>query len=253
MTLTRQRLKYLTHPGTFCLALLILMLYMVVRDTGLYPTIMGDEWTYSSFARLTPYRDTLIPSYLYYSLYGLTKQCGTGFLACSQLINAVLFVSAAPFIYLVARRVASGPVAAVVGLVAVAGPANSYTGYFMPEAMYFCAFWAFSALVFWFLDQRSTRRLVWTGVALGLLAMVKVHALFLVPAYCTFLFYAAWAGRDDQGAPHWWRWRCAWPVAICLPAPMAWACSGRCMASRPASTRKGSAAFTRRWTMHAGT
>lgn len=210
MTPSRPSLKYVFHPGAFCFALLVLLLYMVLRDTGLYPTIMGDEWTYSSNARLTPFAETIIPSYLYYGLYSVTNQCGDAFLACSRLINAVLFASSAPFIFLVARRVASGPVAAAVALLAVAGPSNSYTSYYMPEAMYFCTFWAFTAAVFWFFDRRSTRRLLCSAVLLGLLALIKVHALFLMPGYAVFLAYASWTGRADEGAPHWLRRAIMW-------------------------------------------
>ena len=82
-----------------CMAGLVLaLLYMLQRDMGLYPTIFGDEWTYSSSSRLMLYKDALLPSYLYFSLYGLTSGCGDSFLDCSRIINAILFVAAAPFI-----------------------------------------------------------------------------------------------------------------------------------------------------------
>ena len=200
--------------------LLLALLYMVRRDMGLYPTIFGDEWTYSSFARLMAYKDTLIPSYLYFSLYGLTSQCGDSFLECSRIINALLFVAAAPFIYTIARRVATRNVAAAVALLSIAAPANSYTAYFMPEAMYFLAFWIFSAAVFAFFENASRRWLAVSAVLLGLMAMIKVHALFLVPGYCCFLLYAAWAGRSEPGAARWIRRGLGW-IAVALALALA--------------------------------
>jgi phosphoglycerol transferase len=196
-------------------AMLLLMLYLVMRDIGIFSTVFGDEWTYSSFSRLTAYKDTLMPSYLYFSLFGVTSQCGDSFLECSRIINAILFVSAAPFIYAIARRVTTRNVAAAVALLSIAAPANSYTAYFMPEAMYFLAFWIFSSAVFAFVEHSSRRRLAASAVLLGLMAMIKVHALFLVPAYCCFLFYAAYAGRSEAGAARWIRRGLGW-IALAL-------------------------------------
>ena len=202
------------------LGLLLALLYMGQRDMGLYPTIFGDEWTYSSFSRLTAYRDTLIPSYLYFSLFGLTSQCGDSFLDCARIVNALLFVAAAPFIYRIARRLAGRNVAAAVALLSIAGPVNSYSAYFMPEAMYFLAFWIFSAAVFAFVEQASRRWLAVSAVLLGLMAMIKVHALFLAPAYCCFLLYVAWAERTRPGAARWIRRGLGW-IALALALALA--------------------------------
>ena len=199
------KLRTIPLQPLFVVALMLVLIYLVMRDIGTYPTVFGDEWTYSSYSRLTPFRQTLLPSYLYFSLFGITAGCGDSFLACARVINAVLFVAAAPFIYTIARRIASGPVAAAVALLSIAGPANSYTAYFMPEAMYFLAFWMFSAAVFAFFERQSWRRLLVGAVLLGLMAMIKVHALFLVPGYCCFLLYAAYAQRDAGGAARWMR------------------------------------------------
>jgi phosphoglycerol transferase len=196
-------------------ALLLALLYLVMRDMGIYPTIFGDEWTYSSSARLTPYKDALLPSYLYFSLFGVTSQCGDRFLECSRIINAVLFVAASPFIYSIARRVTTQRVAAAVALLSIAIPTNSYTAFFMPEAMYFLAFWVFSAAVFAFLADLSGRWLAVSAVVLGLMALIKVHALFLVPGYCCFLLYAAWAARGDAGGAQWIRRAAGW-IALAL-------------------------------------
>lgn len=204
--------------------LLLALLYMVQRDMGLYPTIFGDEWTYSSFSRLVAYKDTLIPNYLYFSLYGLTSQCGDSFLNCARIVNAMLFVGAAPFIYTIARRVTTRNVAAAVALLSIAGPANSYTAYFMPEAMYFLAFWIFSAAVFAFLENASRRWLAASAVLLGLMAMIKVHALFLAPGFCCFLLYAAWSKRSQPGAARWFLRGLGWialALALALVARMA--------------------------------
>ncbi|GJI96153.1 hypothetical protein RugamoR57_28710 [Duganella caerulea] len=197
------RIPRLSDPALFSLALLAIFLFIVFRNIGLYPTVFGDEWSYSSFTRLTPFKDTQVPSYLYYTVYRLTNFCGEGFLECARLINAVFYVAATPFLYLIARQYMPRRLAAVVALLAVLAPTNSYTAYFMPEAMYFWAFWVFSWTVLRGLGRVDVRAVMLSSAILGLMAMVKVHALFLIPAYVVYLAYAAFAQRKAGDG---WRW-----------------------------------------------
>ena len=176
--------------------MLLCFVLLVQRNAGLYPFVFADEWLYSQAARLQPLGDSILPSYLYLALFRATSTCGSAFLDCARVLNAILFVAAAPFIYLVARRVA-GPAAAVaVALASVLAPASSYTAYFMPEASYFFGFW----LLAWLMLGRGGEAgpaLGWrfgalAGSALGLLALIKVHALFLLPALLAFVLWRGW-------------------------------------------------------------
>ncbi len=129
---------------TMFFLLVLFLVYLVFRNMGLYPTVFADEYSYSMFSRLLPLSESSVPSYIYLKLYSVTNACGDGFLGCAKLINAFLFILAAPFIFLIARRVASETASVVVSLLAVFGPINSYTAYFMPESFYFLSFWVFS-------------------------------------------------------------------------------------------------------------
>jgi phosphoglycerol transferase len=190
--------------GVTAFAVLALaFLYMSLRNAGLYPSVMGDEWTYSSAARLEAFRDAIIPNYLYYSVFGVTKQCGTASLECARSLNALFFLGAAPFLYLLARRVASRPVACAVALLAVLRPANSYTAYFMPEAMYYCGFWLLTWSAFNIQRQPGWRTILTSAAILGLLSMVKVHALFLLPGWCLFLVFVVATTTPQPGWRHW--------------------------------------------------
>ncbi|MYM37220.1 hypothetical protein GTP38_23105 [Duganella sp. FT94W] len=195
--LTRLRLRLRPPPfaAIFIAALFAAFVYLTLRNMGLYPTIFGDEWTYSNFARLTPYREALIPSYLYYTVYGGTSACGDAFLECSRGVNALFYLGAAPWIYLLARRWCGQWTAAAVALLAVLRPSNTYTAYFMPEAMYFWGFWLFSWCVLALHGLPRRAGLVLSAAVLGMLALIKVHALFLLPAWCAFLLYQAWRAR----------------------------------------------------------
>ncbi|ELX10635.1 hypothetical protein Jab_2c27330 [Janthinobacterium sp. HH01] len=198
----RQR-QALTAYG-FPLALMAVLLYLVLRNTGANPVVFADEWLYSKFARLQPLDQSQVPSWLYLKLFGQTNACGTGFLQCARVLNAALFVAAAPFIYLVARPLAGRPAARGIALLAVLSPVSSYTGYFMPESMYFLGFWVLS----WALlagdgpapQWRPTlRHALLGGALLGVLSLIKVHALFLLPALCLFLIHS----RRSAGRRGW--------------------------------------------------
>lgn len=184
----------------FGLGLLACLCYLVWRNMGLYPMLFADEWFYSSAARLLPFDKSVLPSYLYLALFRQTNSCGVGFLDCARILNAVLLVGAAPFIYLIARTLCGKPAAALLALACVLAPVSSFTAYFMPEMAYFFLFFVFA----WFaLAHRAAPPLLYslaTGALLGMMSSVKVHALFLVPAQLAFIAYLCWSGRHTGGS-----------------------------------------------------
>lgn len=189
--------------------------WLLERHLGLNPVIFADELYYSRMARLAPLGDALVPSYLYLWLFGASNACGPGFLDCVRIGNALLFVGAGPFIYLIARRVTAAPAAIAITLLSLLAPFNLYTAFFMPEATYYFGFVVLS----WLLLTRSAwsmpRLGLAAGLVLGMMSLVKVHALFLLPALCLYLAGAAWL-REPGG-----RWlRAALAGAALLAATM---------------------------------
>lgn len=185
--------------AAWLLALLAIALLLIFRNAGLYPMIMGDEWTYSSLTRLVPLREATLPSYLYFMLFRASSSCGDGFLECSRIMNTLLFMASAFPLYALTRRVASPVVASLVALAAVLAPVNVYTAYFMPESSYFLGFWLVTWVAFYFHDAPDMRRAALLGGATGLLAMVKVHGLFLLPALACFTVFTHWERRAERG------------------------------------------------------
>lgn len=178
----------------FAALLLATFAYLVLRNRGALPMVFADEWLYSQFARLRPLADSTLPSYLYLGLFGATSSCGASFLGCARFGNAALFMLAAPFIYLVARPITGRHAAMAVALASMLGAVNSYTAYFMPEAMYFLCFWVLSWAVLNQIGGNGLTGGLVAGVLLGVMSLVKVHALFLLPA---LLGYALWRGWRD--------------------------------------------------------
>jgi phosphoglycerol transferase len=184
--------------------LALLFVLLCFRNTGLYPTILSDETTYNIFARLVPYSEATVPSYLYFALFRMTSSCGDGFLDCARIFNSLLYIAAAPFVYLVARKLMRPAVAVVVALLSVGSATNVYTAFFMPEASYFFAFWALSWSVLQYAEKPSSLRAIVAGALLGVLSLIKVHAVFLGPAVILFLAINGYLQRHTVGA-HWMR------------------------------------------------
>src|SRR5688572_5396819 len=122
--------------NTLLVAMFLTLLGLLFRNSGIYPVVFADEWSYSTFSRLISFDQVPIPSYLYFLTFRTSSLCGDDFLGCARILNSVFFVASAPFIYLTAKRVSSPSAATVVAIASVAGAANIYTAFFMPEAMY---------------------------------------------------------------------------------------------------------------------
>ena len=169
---------------------------LLFRNSGIYPLVFADEYTYSKLSRLMPLADSTIPCYLYLAIYRVTSICGDGFLDGARILNALFFVFATPFIYLTARRVCTRGIASIVVLLALLGPINSFTAYFMPEAFYFFSFWVLT----WFILRLDSSSNLWSwcfsGILLGLSALIKPHSLLLLPAIVLYVFYIS---RKKEG------------------------------------------------------
>jgi hypothetical protein len=199
MTPTPLSTKLRQHAWELALfgAMLLTMFYLLQRNLDLSPALFADEWYYSKYSRLTPLGEAIVPSYLYLWLFRSTNACGDQFLDCARVLNALFYVAAAPFVYLVARRLAGRPLALAIALTALLAPLNMYTAFFMPEAMYFFGFALLSWVALNHAHWRSTRYGLTTGALLGVMSLVKVHGLFLLPALLLFIVFTRWnkAGR----------------------------------------------------------
>lgn len=170
----------------YAAALALVAVLLSVRNSDLYPQVFSDEYAYSVGARLQPLARAGIPNYLFFALFGTTSACGDAFLDCARHLNLLLFIAGAPFIYLVGRRVASPHLSGIVTLLALAGPTNLYTAFFMPESSYWFVFWATTWLAVRAGERPQTMNWAIVGVAVGILALVKPHGLFVAPALAAF-------------------------------------------------------------------
>ncbi|HWJ94892.1 MAG TPA: glycosyltransferase family 39 protein, partial [Telluria sp.] len=179
-------------------AALLMLALLTQRHAGLNPAVFADEWFYSKMARLMDLKDAIVPSYLYLWIFRASNACGTGFLDCVRFGNAVFFVSAAPFVFLTARAFTTARVAGLVAVLSLLAPLHLYTAFFMPEALYYFLFCVLGWVALTREQWSATRKALAGGVLLGVMSLVKVHALFLLPALCLFLLF------DSAGANGGW-------------------------------------------------
>jgi phosphoglycerol transferase len=170
-------------------ALLSIILLLIFRNSSLYPAVFADEYGYSMHARLLPLSESTIPGYVYLLIYRFTNVCGDNYLQCTRLLNTIFFVSAAPFIYAVARRYCGKNFAVLVSILAILGPTNVYTAFFMPEPLYFLMFWVFTWQALRLTDQSSASHWITSGALLALASLVKPHALLFIPGVLLYLLF----------------------------------------------------------------
>lgn len=173
----------------FLVVLIGAFVFLIARSWSMYPSVFPDEFVHSRAARLISLSSAEIPSYLYYWVYSLTAFFDDGFLKAARVLNVAFFVSGCYLVYMTARRVTCAQVSAIIGTVAVFSPINTYTTYFMPESMFYFVFWAMVYVLLKPSDGSKGGRSHWmaVGTALGILSLVKPHALFIYPAlllYC---------------------------------------------------------------------
>lgn len=168
-------------------AMVAIFIFLVFRNSGLGPSVLGDEWSYSLYSRLLPLSKAQLPSFLYFLIYRSSNMCGPDFMGCVRILNASFFVAAAPFIFMLARRHMQAGLALVLTVASLLGPVSTYTAFFIPEAMYFFLFWVFGWLVLVVLPQASARNGLLVGALLGAMCLVKLHAVFLLAGYAGYL------------------------------------------------------------------
>jgi phosphoglycerol transferase len=175
-------------------------LLLVLRNAGLYTVVSSDESTYSKLARLLPLASATIPDYVYFRIYRFTNICGAEFLGCAKILNALFFVAATPFVYLTARRYCSSVTSLAISALTLIGPINTYTSYFMPESMYFFGFWVLTWHLLRQTPKSGSRHWGVAGVLLGMTALVKPHALLMLPGLVAYVVFACKEG-DGRWLP----------------------------------------------------
>ncbi len=119
-----------------------------------------------------------IPNLLYYRIYAALA--GPDIYFSAKLLNAAFVVGAAAPAYTTARAYLRPCEAAAFSVLVICAPMDTFARYFMPESLYYFGFWCVTCLLLRAPRFNAGAVAVAAGIALGLLSLVKPHALALV-------------------------------------------------------------------------
>jgi len=162
-------------------------IFLYIRSLGLYPRIFADEYTYSYFTKYVGLVDSGIPSFLFYSTYGIITYFANDFLWYARVTNILFYVAGGWFVFLTAKSCLDYKNALIVTAVALFGTYSIYTHFFMPEAMFYFGFWLFIYLFLRIKNGSSAGVYLIAAFVFGCLSLVKPHALLFMPACLVFI------------------------------------------------------------------
>jgi phosphoglycerol transferase len=174
------------------------VIWVMTRIMDVLPKILGDELIYSTNARHTALAESSLPNYLFNLIYSTTSWFGYGFYSAAKLYNIVFLIGFAAVVYFAARLIAKPGVSFVVALIALVGPISAYASYFTPEMMFYfgCALVIYYSLRFH--ARTGAGKWALLGVGLGLVTLVKPHALFLAAPIVAYVVYLAFKGEGNR-------------------------------------------------------
>jgi phosphoglycerol transferase len=159
---------------------------------------MQDEYIYTSAAKNLPFAEQFYSNYLFSLVMSITNSCGDEFYACTKTINSFFFMGTVLLTFLIALRFLAFRWSVFVASVVALSPIAIPVSYFMPETMYF----SMMTLTVWLTLIVSKREswLFWivSGLSLGATALVKPHAVFMLPAFVFFAFIFAFKKSDSS-------------------------------------------------------
>lgn len=169
-------------------AYFLILVTVLFRILPFKVTVLADEFTFSLLSFFVPFQEAHIPSYLYFAIVGAAKSCGGAYYECARLMNVAFLGVSGLMVFLIARLfVPSIRLAAFVGALSLLLPTNIYAGFFMPEMVYLAGFLAFSYLMLSTPAAATHLRWALNGAGLGVLALIKPHALLLLPAVAVYM------------------------------------------------------------------
>ena len=176
----------------------LLALWSISRVWTVLPSIMQDEYIYTSQAKNLPFAEQFYSNYLFSLVMGATNSCGYEFYDCTKAINSFFFMGTVLVTFLIAIRFLTFRWSTFVASVTALSPIAIPVSYFMPETMYFFMM----TLTIWLTLVVSKREhwLLWvvSGLSLGAAALVKPHAVFMLPAFIVFAFIFAYKKSDSN-------------------------------------------------------
>ncbi len=156
---------------------------------GVGPIVFADETLHSMTARLKHISDAYSPSFAFYAVYQVTNSCGNAFLDCARTLNVLFFLGSAVLFYWLCLRYVDRRYALVLLVVYLGVPSNILLLFFIPDAMYYALFALFLVTVL--VVEGASGALI-GGALLGVMAIVKTNAMFVLVGFIFFFLIETW-------------------------------------------------------------
>lgn len=189
-----------TWPGHDWMAALLVALavaaWVLLRNAAISGPLIWDEGVYVQQSRFgtdlglkhpgAAFGGPSMPNLLFLKLYSLAFEFPARFMEVARALNALCFGLGGAAMYAVARLVLPTAPAAGWAVIGAGGAIASFAAMFTPESMYLLGFWSVVWLLLRSLPHSLRRAMVHAGLALGLMMLVKPHALMLLAALTLF-------------------------------------------------------------------
>ena len=173
------------------IAFAVIFIYLAFRERGQDLRIFQDEQQYLFGMRYDSYAESFPPSYLYYMVYGFLEPFDEWFLDAARVLNAIFLMLSGWLVHRIASQRSRRSLAAYIAAASIMLPTAVRADFILPESMYQAAFWG----LMWILARRPYPRTAGfgalVGAYVGAMALIKVHALFLLPGFALFVFFTA--------------------------------------------------------------
>jgi phosphoglycerol transferase len=164
----------------------VLAAWSISRVWTILPSIMQDEYIYTSAAKHLPFADQFYSNYIFSWVMSVTNSCGPVFYVCTKGVNSVFFALAIVFSFFIAARFLTFGWSVFVASVTALSPIAIPVSYFMPEMMYFAVMTGVVLVALWAADKDKWQLWILVGISLGITALIKPHAIFMLPAFSIF-------------------------------------------------------------------
>jgi phosphoglycerol transferase len=159
---------------------------------------MGDEYVYTSAAKHLPFAEQYYSNYIFSWVMSATNLCGSDFYSCTKGINSVFFALTIVFTFLIAAKFLTFKWSVFVASVTALSPIAIPVSYFMPETMYFTAMTGVILVTLIVAEKGKWQLWTLVGMSLGLAALTKPHAIFMLPAFTIFALIVSYKFSNEK-------------------------------------------------------
>jgi hypothetical protein len=192
------------QSATAFITLVGLSFWQFQQVNRIRPAILGDEYIYSANSRLTNFWEVPLQgdfsNYLFNFVYKVTLVCGEDFYSCAKGLNSTFFLLTLLLLLFISLSLSRSFWLSLIVVASLAlSPVAIYTSLFLPESLYFFLMTVIFAFLIQVIADPSHRTWAGVGIAFGLAALVKPHAVLSLPAVIVFAVVMTVVQRSTVG------------------------------------------------------